>query len=200
MSDQTQTNDQAVTDAQKQAADEAKAQAKAAADQAKAEAKAAKEKAAAEAKAAKQAAAAQAKEAKEKAKAEAAEAKKKAAEEKAAAKAEEARKKAEEKAAAQAKTKEVMPSQNGITRPRPDGSCGKVWALADRLTAERGSPVPISVLAPEAAKEGLNDATTRTQYARWKQFNGIWGAVPKDPAPAPAPATEASNEAGQAAA
>lgn len=179
--------------AEKAAADAAKAEAKAKADAARAEAKAAKEAAAAEAKAAKDAAKKAAGEAKEAAKAEAkakkdaeiaarAEAKRKALEEKAAAKA----------ASAETKVKVVMPSQNGITRPRPEGSCGKVWAIADQESARLGQPVPISVLAPACAAAGLNDATTRTQYARWKTFNGVFGAVPKLVAAPSAPETPAA--------
>lgn len=163
-----------------EAAVAAKAAAKAEADAAKAAAKAAKEAAAAEAKAAKQAAAEQAKAAKQEAAA-AAKAEKEAA---AAAKAEEKAKAAAAKAAAKAeaaaaKQKVVMPTQYGVTRPRPDGSCGQVWAIADAMSAELGQPVPISLLLPKCAAAELNDATTRTQYARWKTFNGVFGAVPK---------------------
>lgn len=181
----------------------AKAAAAEAAAQAKAEAKAKAEAARAEAKAARDAAAAQAKAAKEAAKAEAAKLKEAAKEEakakkeaEAAAKAEAKRKAAEEKAALKAaqaseKVKVVMPSQNGITRPRPEGSCGKVWAIADQISSQLGQPVPISMLAPACAQAGLNDATTRTQYARWKQFNGVFGPVAKPAVAAPV-ATEAA--------
>lgn len=162
------------------AKEEAKAQAKAAKEQAKAEAKAAKEAAAAEAKAAKEAAKAEAKAAREAAKAEAKAAKEAEKAAKAEARAEAARLKAEAKAAKQAeKVKVVMPSQNGVTRPRAEGACGKVWAIADEMSAALGQPVPISMLAPKCADAGLNDATTRTQYARWKQFNGVFGPVAK---------------------
>lgn len=168
-----------------EAANQAKAEAKAKADAARAEAKAAKEAAAAQAKAAKELAKAEALKLKEAAKLEL-EAKKQAEN---AAKAEAKRLAAEEKAKAKAaqaseKVKVVMPSSNGITRPRPEGSCGKVWAIADAISQRIGQPVPISMLAPECAAAGLNDATTRTQYARWKQFNGVFGPVAKPAAPA----------------
>ena len=163
--------------AAKATADAAKAEAKRVADEAKAAAKAIADEAKAKAKAEKEAA-------------------KKAADE---AKAAAAAKKAEEKAAAAAaaaatKTKVVLPQQNGVTRPRPDGACGKVWALADSESARLGQPVPISTLIVATQIAGLNDATTRTQYARWKTFNGVFGNVPKLPeAPAAAPAaTETS--------
>jgi hypothetical protein len=174
---------------------ENKAAAKAAADAAKAEAKAQKEAAKAAADAAK-------KEAKEKADAARAEAKK--AKEEAAAAAKKAKEdaaaaaakaKADAAAAKQAeKTKVVMPSQNGITRPKADGACGKVWALADAESARLQQPVPISNLLTAARAAGLNDATTRTQYARWKTFNGVFGSVPKIVEVAPAAAETASND------
>lgn len=172
---------------------EEKAQADAAAKAAKEEAKAKKKAEADAAKAAKAEAAAKAKEEREQA---AAEAKAKKDAEKAAAaeaKAEAARLKAEEKAAkAQAAQKEkvVLESKNGITRPKADTKTGQVWAFADKLSAEKGSPVAISELAPVASAAGLNDATIRTQYARWKTFNSIFGSVPK----AATPSAPASND------
>ncbi len=87
---------------------------------------------------------------------------------------------AEEKAKnAETKVKVAQPSQNGVTRPRPEGACGKVWALADSISARIGQPVTIAMLSKETSAAGLNDATTRTQYARWKTFNGVFGAAPK---------------------
>lgn len=184
---EAQVNDQAATDA----AAQAKADAKAKADALRAEAKAKKDAEKAEAKRLKDEAAAKVKEEREAAKA-------KKEEEKAAAKAakeEAARKAAEEKAAAASTkpAKVVMPSQHGVTRPRPEGKCGLVWALADKLSAELGQPVPISVLSKETAAAGLNDATTRTQYARWKTFNGVFGPVAKVAAPAPVAETPAAS-------
>ena len=153
-------------------ADAAKAEAKAAADLAKSEAKAKADAAKAEAKAKKDTEIAAAKKAKEDA---------------AAAKAAEKAKQAAEAGAT--KVRVVQPSQNGVTRPRPDGECGKVWALADTISARIGQPTPISMLLAEATPAGLNEATTKTQYARWKTFNGVFGQVPK-PAVAPVVAAE----------
>ena len=144
----------------KKVADAAKAEAKAKADAAKAEAKQIADAARAEVKAKKEAEKLAAKEAKEAAA-------KAAAEQKAAA------------AAIEKPAKVVMPQQHGITRPKADGACGKVWAIADAMSSRLGQPVPISMLSKETAAAGLNDATTRTQYARWKTFNGVFGAVAK---------------------
>lgn len=106
-----------------------------------------------------------------------------------------AAKEAEKKAAADAKAAKQaekdaakMPEQNGIRRPRPDGDCGKVWALADSLTSEQGSPVAIATLMKATTAQGINDSTTRTQYARWRTYNGVTGRVV---APQPSPASTA---------
>lgn len=85
--------------------------------------------------------------------------------------AEKKRLKAEEKAA------NAMPKQNDITRPRPDTACGNAWELMDQLSAKLGQPVPISILLQAAEQKGLNYDTVKTQYARWKKFNGIEGRV-----------------------
>lgn len=171
---------QAEKDQAKAAAAQARTEAKAKADAEKAEVKAKKDAAAAEAKIAKDAAAAEAKAKKDAEKAAAAEAKAKAAADKAA-------------QAGEAKVKVVQPSNNGVTRPKDDSKTGLVWKIADELSKAKQGPVAISELAPECAKAGLNDATTRTQYARWKIYNNVFGQVAK--APAPAPVAEATPEA-----
>lgn len=75
------------------------------------------------------------------------------------------------------KAKNAMPKQNDITRPRPDTACGNAWALMDQLSAKLSQPVPISILLQAAEQKGLNYDTVKTQYARWKKFNGIEGRV-----------------------
>jgi colicin import membrane protein len=96
----------------------------------------------------------------------------------------EAEKAAKTAAAAQAKldkaaAKEAskMPVANGITRPKAETACGKVWALADAMSAHFKQPIPIKELLEAALKSGLNEATTKTQYARWKAYFGITGQV-----------------------
>jgi hypothetical protein len=171
------------------AAKAAKAEAKAKADAEKAKAK--EEKAAAKKVAdeekAKAKAEADAKKAEEKAKA--AEAKRLAAEEKA----------KQREANAVAKVKVPLVSQRGVTQPKEGTKTRRVWDIADALSKEKGAPVAIAELQPVAAKEGLNDATIRTQYARWKGFHGVFGSVPKAAAPA-AETQAASNESTEQAA
>ena len=167
--------------AEAQAAAEAKAaaakSAKEAKDKEKAE-KAAKAKAEKEAKAAE----AEAKKEADKAAREAKKAVKKAAKEVAKA----------EKEAAKAAVK--MPEQNSIRRPKPDTETGKVWGLADSISASLGQPTPIANLLAAGQEQGLNDSTIRTQYARWRAFHGITGrvALPVAVPVAPAAGTEAA--------
>ena len=77
----------------------------------------------------------------------------------------------------EAKAANAMPNQNGITRPRPDTACGNAWALMDELSAKLSQPAPISIVLQGAEQRGLNYDTVKTQYARWKKFNGIEGRV-----------------------
>lgn len=158
----------AATDADNKAAKmKAEADAKA---QKEADKKAAAEKKAAEAKAKKEAA----DKAKADKKAAAEQAKKDAADKK------EAEKQAKIKAAEDAKKAKEdakQPEQNGIRRPDPNTQTGKVWTLADELSTKRGSPAAIADLLDVARKAGINDATTRTQYARWRKFYAVEGRV-----------------------
>lgn len=80
-------------------------------------------------------------------------------------------------AADKAKEATKMPEQNGVRRPKAEGACGKVWALADSLSATLGQPVPIANLSAAASAAGINDSTIRTQYALWRKFFGITGRV-----------------------
>jgi hypothetical protein len=72
-------------------------------------------------------------------------------------------------AAAAAVTRE---NKNGITRPADGTLCAKVWGVLDKLHA-KGEPA-----TPTPALEALKDkkvaeATVRTQYSRWRKFNGL---------------------------
>ena len=82
--------------------------------------------------------------------------------------------KADAKAAREANR---QPEQNGIRRPGPDGLCGRVWGLADELSASLGQPVPIANLLEAGGAQGLNPSNIRTEYARWKKFHGLTGRI-----------------------
>jgi hypothetical protein len=69
------------------------------------------------------------------------------------------------------------PMKNGISRPGSDTKTGKVWAVADAITATKNRPATIKELMASSELRGMADATIRTQYARWRGFNGISGRV-----------------------
>jgi hypothetical protein len=164
----------AAAEAAKKVAAEKKAADKAAADKAKTDAKAkaeADKKAKADAKAAKDKEAADKKAAADKVKA--------------------------DKAAAVAKAKadkeaSRQPMQNGVRRPSPTGLCGKVWSLADALSAELKQPVPVADLLKAGEAQGLNTSNIRTEYARWKKFHGLAGRIVKPAAETTAAAAPAA--------
>ncbi len=89
-----------------------------------------------------------------------------------------------------AKEANKMPEQNGVRRPKPEGLCGRAWALADKLSADLGSPVPVATLLTAAVPEGLNEGNVKTEYARWRKFNGVTGRI-VPPAPVVAPSSDA---------
>lgn len=80
------------------------------------------------------------------------------------------------KEAEQAKAKQ-QPEQNGVRRPKPDGACGKAWGVFDEVSKANGSPASIGEALPKAGALGVNEATTRTQYARWRKYYGVTGRV-----------------------
>ena len=85
-----------------------------------------------------------------------------------------------------AKEANRQPEQNGVRRPGPNGLCGRVWGLADKLSADLGQPVPVADLLKAGEADGLNAANIRTEYARWKKFHGLAGRIVKPEAAAPA--------------
>lgn len=169
---------------------DANAEAKAREDQAKAAQAAEAKRAADEKKAAEKAEAkrlADEKKAADKAEREAKkEADKQAREEKRAA--EKAEKDAAKKAAAEQKAAEAaekkaareaskMPEQNGVRRPKTDTKCGKVWTLIETIGEQMGQTPPVAYVMQHGKAQGFDDNTLKTQYARWKKFNGIEGRV-----------------------
>lgn len=68
--------------------------------------------------------------------------------------------------------------QNGITRPAAGTVTGNVWAAADSISfAQGGSPATIAQVKAHASMKEVNDHTIKTQYARWRQYNGIKGRI-----------------------
>lgn len=69
--------------------------------------------------------------------------------------------------------------QHGVTRPAENTTCGKIWATADAISHQTHGVAAIAALKEHPAMKDVNDATLKTQYARWRQFNGITGRLPK---------------------
>jgi hypothetical protein len=71
-----------------------------------------------------------------------------------------------------------QPEQNGVRRPKPEGECGKAWALFDTLSAAKGAPVAaaeIRAALPQHAH--LNEGNVKAEYPRWKKFHGLSGTI-----------------------
>lgn len=73
----------------------------------------------------------------------------------------------------EAKPAKVKVEQNGITRPSADSTCGKVWAIADKISAKLKAPAPRKNVLAETAALEINAATAATQYGKWRKFNGL---------------------------
>lgn len=68
---------------------------------------------------------------------------------------------------------------NGVTRPSAETTCGKVWATADAISAATHAVCPIAALKEHPDMAGVNDHTIKTQYAKWRAFNGVSGRLPR---------------------
>lgn len=72
---------------------------------------------------------------------------------------------------------------NEITRPGVETTCGKIWATADRISKEAKTIATIAMLKASPDMLAVNEATLKTQYARWRKFNDIKGRLPTLAAP-----------------
>lgn len=100
-------------------------------------------------------------------------------------------KKGAKTAAAPAAEKPSQPTANGVTRPKPGTKTGRVWDIADQISAKKKAPAERGEVLEVAQKEGIPDATVATQFQRWRVFF----AVPKKAAePKPPKAEKAPKE------
>ncbi len=67
------------------------------------------------------------------------------------------------------------PEQNGLKRPSKGSTCCIIWDTCDKLTSPEHTCTSAELFN---ALQGYNECTLRTQYARWRQFNGITGRLP----------------------
>ena len=80
--------------------------------------------------------------------------------------------------------------QNGVARPKAGTKTGRVWEIADGISATNEAPAKRKEVVEAAVKEGINSSTAATQYGRWRKFNGLGKEVKEEP-PAADPAGEA---------
>ena len=64
-------------------------------------------------------------------------------------------------------------TQNGISRPKDGTNSGKVWSIADKLSAKAGEPAKRKDVLADAEKANVNTATAATQFARWRTYHGV---------------------------
>jgi hypothetical protein len=77
------------------------------------------------------------------------------------------------------KEQSKQPEQNGIRRPKPEGECGKAWAMFDTLSAQKGAPVAAAeIRAALPQYSHLNEGNIKAEYPRWKKFHGLSGLIP----------------------
>lgn len=86
--------------------------------------------------------------------------------------------------------REKLPTQNGVARPKGDTATGRAWTIFDDVSRANGTPASIGEAMPLAKSQGINEATVRTQYARWRKYNNVSGRIA---APAAAPAAQTTD-------
>ena len=66
-------------------------------------------------------------------------------------------------------------AQNGVPPPKAGTNSAAVWAVCDKLAvkAENGNPKAGAVIEAVLAKNEINEATIKTQLARWRTFHGL---------------------------
>lgn len=65
----------------------------------------------------------------------------------------------------------VKVEQNGVVRPKEGTVTGRVWKICDAIAEQAKAMPERKHVLSEAAKMQINEATARTQFARWKKFN-----------------------------
>lgn len=69
-------------------------------------------------------------------------------------------------------------SRNNVTRPGNDTKCGKIWAVCDAITAAQHTVAALANVKADPRLAGFVLHTVKTQYSRWRQFNGVKGRLP----------------------
>jgi hypothetical protein len=69
--------------------------------------------------------------------------------------------------------KPAREKMNGVTRPSPGTATGNVWAIADRISSEKGRPALRAEVTAAGAEAGINPSTVTTQFGQWRRFYGL---------------------------
>ena len=64
-------------------------------------------------------------------------------------------------------------TQNNVSRPGVGTTTGRIWEIADTVSAQLKAPAPRADVMKQAEAEGINKATAATQYGKWCKFNGL---------------------------
>jgi hypothetical protein len=89
-------------------------------------------------------------------------------------------------AKAEKPAKPAREKANGVTRPSAGTSTGKVWEIADSISAKENRPATRAEVVAAGAEAGLNPATVTTQFGQWRRFYGIKKEVVETKATKPA--------------
>lgn len=76
-------------------------------------------------------------------------------------------------AAPAADQKPARDKQNGVTRPSAGTATGNVWAIADRISNEKGRPALRAEVTAAGTEAGINSSTVTTQFGQWRRFYGL---------------------------
>lgn len=85
-------------------------------------------------------------------------------------------------------------TKNGVTRPKLGTKTGRVWEIADYLSAQAQRPALREEVLASGEAEGLTKGTIATQYARWTRYYDVTKDARKsarDAMKPPTPAEEA---------
>lgn len=80
----------------------------------------------------------------------------------------------------------VKVTQNGVTRPKEGTTTGRVWAISDEVSANKGEPADRKTVIEQVVAEGINASTGATQYGKWRKFHGLIGEASPGRAAKPA--------------
>lgn len=94
-----------------------------------------------------------------------------------------------------------QPKVNGVRKPADGTICGNVWVLIEAIGAALGQHAPVAYVLSEGLARGYDANTLKTQYARWKKYNGLDGEIklPLPPLDIDVPHAPANAAAGESA-